>query len=79
LLNIYYKKRTAKQSSVTRITATLRTQNYTIGPVYITTAIYIIAVRYKQATSLYYKASIDSNSLIIRKICAEITSGINKL
>jgi general stress protein CsbA len=79
LLNIYYKERTAKQSSITRITVTVRTQNYTTGPIYITTAIYIIAARYKQATSLYYKVSIDSNSLIIKKISAETTSRINKL
>jgi hypothetical protein len=79
LLNIYYKKRTIEQSSITRITATLYTQSYTIRPVYITTAIYITAVRYKQATFLRYKASIDSNSLIIKKIFIETTSRINKL
>jgi hypothetical protein len=79
LLNIYYKKKTVGQSSITRITITLYTQSYTIRPAYITTVIYIIAVRYKQATSLYYKASIDSNSLIIKKISVETTSRTNKL
>jgi hypothetical protein len=79
LLNICYKEKTVGQSSITRITITLRTQSYTTRPVCITTAIYIIAVRYKQATSLRYKASVDSNSLIVKKISAETTSRINKL
>jgi hypothetical protein len=79
LLNVCYKEKTVGQSSTTRITATLRTQSYTIRPAYITTAMYITAARYKQATSLRYKASVDSNSLIIKKISAKTTSRTNKL
>jgi hypothetical protein len=79
LLNIYYKKKIVEQFSITRITATLRTQSYTTRPTRITTAIYITAARYKQATSPRYKASVDSNSLIVKKISTETTSRINKL
>jgi hypothetical protein len=79
LLNICYKERTIEQSSITRITATLYIQSYTIRPARITTVIYITAARYKQATSLRYKASVDSNSLIIKKISVETTSRTNKL
>jgi hypothetical protein len=76
---VCYKEKTVGQSSITRITATLRTQSYTTRPTCITTAIYITAVRYKQATSLRYKVSVDSNSLIIKKISVETTSRTNKL
>jgi hypothetical protein len=76
---VCYKEKTVGQSSTTRITATLRTQSYTIRPARITTAMYITAVRYKQATSLRYEASIDSNSLIVKKISAETTSRTNEL
>jgi hypothetical protein len=79
LPNICYKERTIEQSSTTRITATLRTQSYTTRPARITTAIYIIAARYKQATSPRYKASVDSNSLIVKRTSAETTSRTNKL
>jgi hypothetical protein len=44
-----------------------------------TTVMYITAARYKQATSLRYEASVDSNSLIVKKISAETTSRINEL
>jgi hypothetical protein len=68
-----------EQSSTTRITATLRTQSYTTRPARMTTAMYITAARYKQATSLRYEASVDGNGLIVKKTSAETTSRTNEL
>jgi hypothetical protein len=67
------------QLATTKTIVTLTMHYYTTLPAPITTVMLITALRYRKTTSLYYKASIDSNSLIVRKTSAEITSRINKL
>jgi hypothetical protein len=67
------------QLAITKTTVTLTIHYYTILPIPITTAMLTTAVRYRRTISLYYKVSVDSNSLIVRRISIETTSRTNKL
>jgi hypothetical protein len=79
LLDVYLKEKITIQLAITKTIITLTIHCYTTLPAPITTAMPITALRYRITTSLYYKASVDSNSLIVRKISVEITSRTNKL
>jgi hypothetical protein len=67
------------QLAITKTIITLTLHYYTTLPIPIITAMLITALKYRRTISLYYKVSVDSNSLIIRRISIEITSRINKL
>jgi hypothetical protein len=65
--------------ATTKTIVTLTIHCYTTPPAPTITAMLITALKYRRTISLYYKASVDSNSLIVRRTSAEITSRTNKL
>jgi hypothetical protein len=67
------------QLAITKTIIILTIHCYITLPILITTTIPTIVVRYKGTISLYYRVSIDSNSLIVRKISIETTSRTNRL
>jgi hypothetical protein len=67
------------QLAITKTIITLTIYCYTTLPIPTTTAMPTTVLKYRRTTFLYYKISIDSNSLIIRRTSIETISRINKL